>query len=174
MIVLDDATCMVDVARFFLDFTQKESCGKCTFCRVGTKRMLETLERICAGQGSEEELERLVELGQKVKAYSLCGLGQTAPNPILTTTRYFPDEYIAHIRDGACPAKVCKPLLRYEIDAAACKNCRLCARQCPAKAISDGDGEFQVIAEALCAKCGRCLQVCPFGAVNAETGKVRA
>jgi len=174
MIVLDDATCMVDVARFFLDFTQKESCGKCTFCRVGTKRMLETLERICAGHGTEEELERLVELGQKIKAHSLCGLGQTAPNPILTTTRYFPDEYTAHIRDGACPAKVCKPLLRYGIDVAACKNCRVCSRQCPAAAISDGVGAFQVIDEALCAKCGRCLQVCPFGAVNVETGKVSA
>jgi NADH-quinone oxidoreductase subunit F len=174
MIVLDDATCMVDVARFFLDFTQKESCGKCTFCRVGTKRMLETLERICAGHGSEEELERLVELGQKIKAHSLCGLGQTAPNPILTTTRYFPDEYTAHIRDGACPAKVCKPLLRYGIDVTACKNCKVCSRQCPVTAISDGVGEFQVIDEALCAKCGRCLQVCPFGAVNVETGKVSA
>ncbi|MCX6100938.1 MAG: 4Fe-4S binding protein, partial [Candidatus Bipolaricaulota bacterium] len=123
---------------------------------------------------SEEELGRLIELGQRVKAHSLCGLGQTAPNPILTTARYFPEEYTAHIRDGACPAKVCKPLLRYDIDVVACKNCRVCARQCPAAAITDGAGDFQVIDQALCAKCGRCFQVCPFGAVGVETGKVRA
>jgi NADH-quinone oxidoreductase subunit F len=174
MIVLDQETCMVDVARFFLDFTQKESCGKCTFCRVGTKRMLEVLERICAGRGTTEDLERLLELGRKVKANSLCGLGQTSPNPILTTAAYFHDEYTAHIEGKACPAKVCKPLLRYEIDPDACKNCKLCTRQCPVSAISDGDGRVQRIDAAACVKCGRCKQVCPFGAVNVSTGTVTA
>ncbi len=174
MIVLDQETCMVDVARFFLDFTQKESCGKCTFCRVGTKRMLEALERICAGSGATEDLDRLLDLGRKVKANSLCGLGQTSPNPILTTTAYFRDEYAAHIEEKACPAKVCKPLLRYEINPEACKNCKLCTRQCPVSAISDGDSRVQRIDAAACVKCGRCNQVCPFGAVNVETGKVTA
>jgi NADH-quinone oxidoreductase subunit F len=174
MIVLDDETCMVDMARFFLDFTQKESCGKCTFCRVGTNRMLEILERICAGDGTSTDLDRLIALGEKVKAYSLCGLGQTAPNPILTTARYFCDEYVAHIEEKACPAKMCKPLLRYNIDEQACTNCKLCSRECPVSAISDGDGECQKIDEDACVKCGRCRQVCPFGAVCVETGKVAA
>ena len=174
MIVLDDGTCMVDVARFFLDFTQKESCGKCTFCRVGTKRMLEILERICAGNGTPTDLDRLVALGEKVKAHSLCGLGQTAPNPVLTTAKYFGDEYAAHIEENACPAKVCRPLLRYDIDEDVCTNCGLCARECPVSAISDGDGEHQEIDEDVCVKCGRCRQVCPFGAVRVETGKVTA
>ena len=174
MIVLDDATCMVDVARYFLDFTQKESCGKCTFCRVGTKRMLETLERICAGEGTSEDLDKLLDLGRKVKQNSLCGLGQTAPNPILTTAEYFAEEYAAHIHDGACPAKVCKPLIRYVIDPEACKNCGLCARGCPVDAIASGDGSFYVIDQQACVKCGRCEQVCPFGAVEIETGKVKA
>jgi NADH-quinone oxidoreductase subunit F len=172
MIILDQDTCMVDVARFFLDFTQKESCGKCTFCRVGTKRMLEILERICAGKGTQEDLGRLVALGEKVKANSLCGLGQTAPNPILTTAKYFQDEYAAHIESRACPAKVCKALLSYRVDPAACKKCGLCARQCPVSAIAEGDDAF-VIDEAACVQCGRCRQVCPFGAILVLTGKVR-
>ncbi len=171
MIILDQETCMVDVARFFLDFTQKESCGKCTFCRIGTKRMLEILERICAGEGTKEDVGRLVDLGEKIKANSLCGLGQTAPNPVLTTAKYFADEYAAHIEGRACPARVCKALLSYRIDPATCKNCGLCARQCPASAIADGDGA-QVIDEVVCVKCGRCRQVCPFGAVLVLTGKV--
>ena len=173
MIVLDDSTCMVDVARYFLDFTQKESCGKCTFCRVGTKRMLETLERICAGNGESGDLEALVSLGQKIKANSLCGLGQTAPNPVLTTTEYFRDEYVAHIEDKACPAGVCKPLLRFYIDPDACKNCGLCARECPVTAITKTDA-YHVIDEETCVKCGRCRDVCPFGAVEVRSGKVAA
>jgi len=174
MIVLDDFTCMVDIARFFLDFTQKESCGKCTFCRIGTKRMLETLTRICHGDGNSEDLDALIDLGEKVKANSLCGLGQTAPNPVLTTARYFRDEYNAHLVDKACPAKVCRPLLRYEIDPEMCKNCKLCVKDCPTNAIAQGDGEFQSIDPEVCVQCGRCYQVCPFGAIAIETGKVKA
>ena len=174
MIVLDDSSCMVDIARFFLDFTQKESCGKCTFCRIGTKRMLEMLTRICSGEGVPEDLETLVTLGEKVKANSLCGLGQTAPNPVLTTAKYFRDEYMAHLVDGACPAKVCKPLLRYEIDPETCRDCRLCVKGCPTGAISQGDGAYQTIDPDVCVQCGRCHQVCPFGAIAVETGKVKA
>lgn len=171
MIVLDDSTCMVEMARYFLDFTQKESCGKCTFCRVGTKRMLETLERICAGRGEPDDIEKLVDLGRKVKEHSLCGLGQTAPNPILTTVEYFRDEYASHIEDQACPAKTCKALLRFRIDSEVCKNCGLCARGCPVEAIAPVEDGYHVIDEALCVKCGRCEQVCPFGAVEILTGK---
>ena len=173
MIVLDDSSCMVDIARFFLDFTQKESCGKCTFCRIGTKRMLETLGKISSGDGTLEDLEALIDLSEKVKANSLCGLGQTAPNPVLTTARYFKDEYIAHIVDKACPAKVCKPLLRYEIEPEMCKDCKLCLKGCPTGAISQGDGAYQVIDSEICVQCGRCYQVCPFGAITIETGMVK-
>lgn len=173
MIVLDDSSCMVDIARFFLDFTQKESCGKCTFCRIGTKRMLETLGRICSGDGTLEDLDSLVDLGEKIKTNSLCGLGQTAPNPVLTTARYFRDEYIAHLVDKACPAKACKPLLRYEIEPETCKDCKLCVKGCPTHAISQGDGAYQVIEPETCVQCGRCYQVCPFGAITIETGMVK-
>ena len=173
MIVLDDSSCMVDIARFFLDFTQKESCGKCTFCRIGTKRMLETLGKISNGDGTLEDLEALIDLSEKVKANSLCGLGQTAPNPVLTTARYFKDEYIAHIVDKACPAKVCKSLLRYEIEPEACKDCKLCLKGCPTSAISQGNGAYQVIDPETCVQCGRCYQVCPFGAITIETGMVK-
>ena len=128
MIVMDETTCMVDIARFFLDFTQKESCGKCVQCRIGTKRMLEILERICAGQGQENDLELLEELAEKVQEGSLCGLGQSAPNPVLTTMRYFRDEYEAHIRDRKCPAGQCKELISYRIDADKCKGCTICVK----------------------------------------------
>ncbi len=166
LIVLDEDTCMVDVARFFLDFTQKESCGKCTFCRIGTKRMLEGLTRICAGAGEPNELERLIDLGKKVKRHSLCGLGQTAPNPVLTTTRYFQDEYEAHLRGKACPAHVCRALIHYRIDETRCRDCKLCTSKCPVHAIGQGDGAFQRIDEKACIRCGRCREVCPFGAVE--------
>ena len=166
LIVLDEETCMVDVARFFLDFVQKESCGKCTFCRIGTKRMLEGLTRICSGQAAEAEFERLIELGRKVKGQSLCGLGQTAPNPVLTTARYFPDEYEAHLKGKTCPAHVCRALIHYRIDEARCKDCKLCVGRCPTHAIGQGDGAYERIDEALCVKCGRCREACPFRAID--------
>ena len=166
LIVLDEKTCMVDLARFFLDFVQKESCGKCTFCRVGTKRLLEKLEGFCDGEGEPEDLDKLLKLSEKIKAHSLCGLGQTAPNPVLTTAKYFRDEYEAHIVDKTCPAHVCKKLIEYEIAPVRCKNCLICAKNCPVNAISEGQGDFQVIDQGLCIKCGRCYEVCPFGAID--------
>jgi len=166
LVVMDEETCMVEVARFFLDFVQKESCGKCTFCRIGTKRMLEILTRIVEGEGEPADLDRLVDLGYEVKSNSLCGLGQTAPNPLLTTVRYFRDEYEAHILEKRCPAGVCRPLLHYSIDHAACRDCKICTNVCPVGAIVQGDGPYQVIQEGTCVKCGRCREVCPFGAVR--------
>jgi len=168
LIVLDEETCMVDLARFFLDFIQKESCGKCTFCRIGTKRMLEILTRICDGNGTVEDLDWLLELSKKVKTYSLCGLGQTAPNPVLTTVKYFREEYDAHIVDKTCPAHVCKALIHYEIDPDQCKDCKLCTHDCPVQAISQGKGAFQTIDQKTCIKCGRCYEVCPFGAIDVQ------
>ncbi|MEN6349267.1 MAG: NADH-ubiquinone oxidoreductase-F iron-sulfur binding region domain-containing protein [Syntrophomonas sp.] len=170
MVVMDETTCMVDVARFFLDFTQKESCGKCVQCRIGTKRMLEILERICNGQGRSGDMELLEELGRKVKEGSLCGLGQSAPNPVLTTLRYFPEEYQAHIRDKKCPAKHCKALITYNIDPLKCKSCSLCAKKCPAHCISGQKKQPYVIDQSKCIKCGNCLEVCPdrFAAVNVD------
>jgi len=166
MVVMDEATCMVDVARFFLDFTQKESCGKCTFCRVGTKRMLEILERICAGKGSMEDIDTLYELAENVHKTSLCGLGQTAPNPVLTTLKYFREEYEAHIRDKHCPAGVCSALVRFTIDPDKCVGCTLCARKCPVGAISGEVKKPHVINQDLCIKCGACATACRFGAVS--------
>ncbi len=134
MVVMDESTCMVSMAKFFLDFTAKESCGKCVHCRIGTKRLLEILERICDGKGRDGDIDLLEHLCNEIKTGSLCGLGQTAPNPVLSTLRYFRDEYEAHIRDRRCPAKSCKPLLTYTIDAEKCTGCTLCARKCPASA----------------------------------------
>ncbi|TYP52447.1 NADH-quinone oxidoreductase subunit NuoF [Thermosediminibacter litoriperuensis] len=168
MIVMDETTCMVDMARFFLDFTRKESCGKCTHCRLGTKRMLEILERICEGRGEESDLELLEELAVNVKGGSLCGLGQTAPNPVLTTLRYFRDEYEAHIKDKKCPAKQCKALIAYRIDAEKCRSCGLCARKCPVNTIRGSKGQPYEIIRENCTKCGTCLEVCRFGAVAVE------
>jgi ferredoxin len=136
--------------------------------------MLETLGRICDGDGTLDDLTALVDLGEKIKANSLCGLGQTAPNPVLTTAKYFKDEYLAHLVDKACPAKVCKPLLRFEIDPETCKDCKLCVKGCPTGAISQGGGAYQVIDADTCVQCGRCHQVCPFDAIAIETGKVEA
>lgn len=167
---MDETTCMVDVARFFLDFTQKESCGKCVQCRIGTKRMLEILERICAGQGRPGDMELLEDIGHKIKEGSLCGLGQSAPNPALTTLHYFPEEYRAHIYDKKCPAKHCKALITYKIDPLKCKGCGLCARKCPAQSISGQKKQPYVIDQSKCIKCGNCLEVCPgkFAAVTVE------
>lgn len=161
MVVMDEATCMVDVARFFLDFTRKESCGKCVQCRIGTKRMLEILERICNGEGREGDIELLQEIGHKVKEGSLCGLGQSAPNPVLTTIRYFREEYEAHIRDKKCPAKQCKALVTYRIDPEKCKGCGRCARKCPVGCISGEKKKPYVIDSERCIKCGTCLESCP-------------
>ncbi|MDK2982664.1 MAG: NADH-quinone oxidoreductase subunit [Thermococcaceae archaeon] len=166
MVVMDEDTCMVDVAKFFLDFTVKESCGKCTFCRLGTKRMWEILDKITNGQGTMDDLKELEELATKVKAGSLCGLGQTAPNPILTTLRYFMDEYIAHVKDKRCPAKVCKPLIKYVIIPDKCTGCTACAISCPVKAISGEKLKPHVIDQEACIKCGTCYTVCRFDAIE--------
>ncbi len=164
LVVLDDTTCMVDVAKFFLQFTQEESCGKCTFCRVGTKRMLEILERLCEGKGSYEDLDNLEQLAHQIKSTSLCGLGKTAPNPILTTLRYFHDEYVAHI-EGRCPAGKCPELIRYEINDR-CIGCTLCAQQCPTDAIPAEPYEKHTVESSKCVRCGGCLAVCPEDAVE--------
>lgn len=166
MVVMDQTTCMVDIARFFLDFTQKESCGKCTFCRIGTKRMLEILTRITQGQGVEGDIERLEELAHQIKDSSLCGLGQTAPNPVLTTIRYFRHEYEAHITHRKCPALSCKPLLTYEIIPEKCTGCTVCAKKCPVDAISGERKQIHLIDQQACIKCGDCYGRCKFEAIR--------
>lgn len=165
MVVMDETTCMIDVAKFFLNFTQEESCGKCTFCRVGTKRMLEILERITEGKGEEGDVELLEDLSYQIKANSLCGLGQTAPNPVLTTIKYFRDEYDAHIRDKKCPAKVCTKLLTYEVDPEKCTGCTVCAKNCPTNAIDGARKEVHFIRQEDCIKCGSCYTKCKFDAI---------
>jgi len=167
LVVMDDATCMVGVARFFLDFTQRESCGKCTFCRIGTKRMLEILTRITEGKGKEGDIELLQELADRVKNTSLCGLGQTAPNPVLTTLKYFRSEYEAHIANRKCPARQCKPLVTYSINEK-CTGCLLCKVRCPAKAITGERKQRHVINQDLCTRCGECYKVCRYGAVDRD------
>jgi NADH-quinone oxidoreductase subunit F len=165
MVVLDDTTCMVEIARFFLEFTQNESCGKCTFCRIGTLRMLEILERITRGEGAPSDLQKLDELANRIKEASLCGLGQTAPNPVLSTLRYFRDEYEAHIGAHKCPAGNCLALVEFGIDPARCTGCTLCARNCPVNAITGEKKKTHLIDTSKCVKCGRCITSCSFGAV---------
>ena len=165
LIVMDEDTCMVDIAKFFLEFTVDESCGKCTPCRIGTKRLLEMLDKITKGKGTMEDLDKMEELCYHIKANSLCGLGQSAPNPVLSTLTYFRDEYVAHIVDKKCPAGVCKALLSYVIDREKCKGCTLCARVCPADAISGTVKQPHVIDPAKCLKCGACIEKCKFGAI---------
>ena len=168
LIVMDEDTCMVDIAKFFLEFTVDESCGKCTLCRIGTRRMLEILEKITKGQADMEDLDKLEELCRHLQSASLCALGQTAPNPVLSTLRYFRDEYIAHIVDKKCPAGVCKDLLHYRIDPDKCRGCTLCARICPADAIIGRVKEVHMINPEKCVKCGACMEKCRFGAIYKE------
>ena len=168
MVVMDETTCMVGMARFFLDFTSKESCGKCVHCRIGTRRMLEILTRIVEGEGKEGDVELLEELCNAIKDGALCGLGQTAPNPVLTTIKYFRDEYDAHIIRKQCPAKECVSLLRYRIDPEKCKGCTMCAKKCPVQAISGEVKNPHEINQNLCIKCGQCITLCKFDAITAE------
>jgi NADH-quinone oxidoreductase subunit F/NADP-reducing hydrogenase subunit HndC len=165
LVVMDETTCMVDVAKFFLNFTQSESCGKCTPCREGTKRMLEILNRITSGQGHRNRPGRAGRFGKTIKVCALCGLGQTAPNPVLSTLKYFRDEYEAHIKEKRCPAGACEKLAQYFITED-CKGCGLCARNCPVHAISGEPKKRHVIDQTMCIKCGTCMQNCPFKAIT--------
>ena len=165
LVVLDDRDCMVDMARFFLQFTQAESCGKCTFCRVGTKRMLEILERLCEGKGEPDDLDKLEELADRICRASLCGLGQTAPNPVATTLKYFRDEYEAHLNEKRCPAGRCPALIHYRINDN-CIGCTLCAQACPVDAIEFKPHEKHEIKDELCTRCDMCWKVCTDDAVK--------
>ncbi len=171
MIVMDENTCMVDMAKFFMDFTSKESCGKCVPCRIGTTRMLEILQRICDGDGVEEDLQTLIDLGEGIKTGALCGLGNSAPNPVLTTIKYFKNEYEAHINKKCCPAKKCNSLIRFEIDKDKCKGCSLCSKKCPAKAITGVLKEAFVIDNDKCIRCSGCVDSCKFGAIKKLSGE---
>lgn len=166
MVVMDETTCMVGMAKFFLDFTAKESCGKCVHCRIGTKRMQEILTRIVDGNGKEGDIELLEELCEAIKDGALCGLGQTAPNPVLTTIKYFRSEYEAHISQKKCPAKECSNLITYEIDKDKCVGCTLCSKKCPAKAILGEVKKVHTIDSSVCIKCGQCINTCHFGAIS--------
>jgi NADH:ubiquinone oxidoreductase subunit F (NADH-binding)/Pyruvate/2-oxoacid:ferredoxin oxidoreductase delta subunit len=168
MVVMDEETCMVDIARFFMEFAQDESCGKCVPCRVGTRRMLEILTDICGGKGKPGDIEMLEQLSRQIQVGALCGLGQGAPNPVLSTLEHFRHEYESHIYDHKCPAKVCKGLITYSIDAEACTGCTVCARNCPVNAISGKVRQTHVIDSAACVRCGICAKVCKFNAVKVE------
>ena len=168
MIVIDEDNCMVSLARFYLEFTVEESCGKCTPCRVGNKRLHEILTKICQGQGTEQDLVQLRELAKMIKDTSLCGLGQTAPNPVLSTLEHFWDEYVAHVREKRCPAGMCKDLMKIVIDAEKCKGCTMCAKVCPTGAISGKVREAHVIDQEKCVKCGACIGTCKFGAISKQ------
>ena len=168
MVVMDEDTCMVDLARYFMEFLEEESCGKCFPCRKGTHRMREILTRISQGKGGEEDLKLLEDIGWMVRETSLCGLGQTAPNPVLTTLRYFRDEYLAHVREKRCPAKVCKELVTYRIEPTLCDGCGACLRVCTSEAILGEKKQVHTIDNAKCIKCGSCLEVCQPQAVLVE------
>ncbi|MBI5294769.1 MAG: NADH-quinone oxidoreductase subunit NuoF [Chloroflexi bacterium] len=170
LIIMDDETCMVDIARFFMEFTQEESCGKCTPCRVGTRRILDILEKICNGKGTLADIDRLEMLCEEVAKNSLCGLGQGAPNPVVSTLKHFREEYIAHVVEKRCPAKVCRALIRYEITASTCTGCTVCARNCPVEAISGERRQVHTIDAKTCIRCGICAQVCNFNAISVESG----
>jgi len=157
---------MVDMAKFFLEFTQRESCGKCIPCREGTKKMLDILRRITEGKGRKEDIDDLIYLGTQIRTASLCGLGQTAPNPVLTTIRYFRDEYDAHINEKRCPAGACKDLLDISIDQVKCRGCAMCVKACPAGAISGTVKQAHAIDRGRCIKCGVCIEICPFQAIG--------
>jgi NADH:ubiquinone oxidoreductase subunit F (NADH-binding)/Pyruvate/2-oxoacid:ferredoxin oxidoreductase delta subunit len=166
LVVTDESTCMVDLARYFMTFVQEESCGQCLPCRWGTRVMLDIFTRICDGQGRAEDIVTLERLAETVKVASLCGLGQTAPNPVLSTLRYFRDEYEAHVYEKRCPAMVCRGLITYEIDATLCTGCMVCARRCPVGAIDGEKGQPHRINSELCTRCGLCIQVCKFQGVT--------
>jgi NADH-quinone oxidoreductase subunit F len=171
IVVMDEDTCMVDTAKYFLEFAVEESCGKCTPCREGTYQMHRLLNKITEGKGTKEDIVLLEKLGNVIKLTALCGLGQTAPNPVLTTLRYFKDEYIAHVEERKCPARVCRALINYYIDPAACRGCTICARNCPVEAIDGKPGYIHVIDQSKCIKCGTCMEVCNFGAVVKLSGE---
>ncbi len=174
MVVMDESTCMVDIARYFLDFTQKESCGQCTLCKLGTKQMLNLLEEITQGKGRPGDIDLLLEIGEAVNAGSLCGLGQSAANPVLTTIKYFREEYEAHINEKHCPALACKALISYRIDAEKCKGCTMCAKNCPVDAITGEKKEVHMIDQVKCIRCGVCMEKCPkkFRAVECVPGRL--
>jgi NAD-dependent dihydropyrimidine dehydrogenase PreA subunit len=166
MVVMDEGTCMVDVAKYFLEFLQDESCGKCLPCRVGISRMLEIVDDITAGRGRPAQLDLLAELGETIGETAICGLGKTAPNPVLSTLRYFREEYEAHVKEKRCPAGVCRALIRYEIDEATCTGCGACFRACPHEAVTGQKKKPHAIHAAACQRCGICRSECKFGAIR--------